>query len=72
MPKMTSEIARSFVERIEALNDQIEAVYAEARSYEGVNNDRPIKDAVDLRKSYRDARDEAEGLIGSYDWEEPQ
>ena len=70
MPKLTSEIALSLVERIEALHEQIAAVYAEARTFDGENNDRVIRDAVDSRKAQREAGDEADALIRSFDWSE--
>lgn len=70
MTKLTSTTAMRLVERIEALNEEIEQVYAEARTYDGQNNDHVIRDAVALRKTQRDVTSEAESLIGSFDWED--
>lgn len=72
MTKMTSAIALQLVEKIEGLYEQIDAVYAEARTYDDINNDNVIRDAVALRKTLRDVTSEAEGLISSFDWGEPQ
>lgn len=68
--RLTSTIALDMVKRIEALHEQIDAIYAEARKYPDINNDNVIRDAVEARRAERNARAEAEGLIGSFDWNE--
>lgn len=71
--KLNSAIALGMIEAVEALNAQIEAVYANVRQYDGLNNDRVIQDAVCARKAQREAAEEAESLIGSFDFvEEPE
>jgi hypothetical protein len=65
--KLTASDAMKLVERIEALQEQIDAVYAEARTYEGINNDSVIHDAVVARRKQREAAELAENLLGSFD-----
>ena len=68
--RLTSKIALDMVLRIEALQRQIEDIYAEARSYEGENNDSVIADAVQARSDQRELASDAEALIGSFDWDD--
>lgn len=72
MERLTSKKALELVLRIEALNRQIAEVYAEARKYEGQNNDSVIRDAVEARADQRERGDDAAGLIGSFDWDEDE
>jgi Lar family restriction alleviation protein len=67
MPKLTSKIAIQLVERIEALNDQIHAVYREAGEYDGTNNINLIREIVDARAAVADSKVVAEGLLESLD-----
>jgi hypothetical protein len=60
------------IHRIEALKEQIASVYAEARTYDGVNNDRVLEDAILAREAQREAAEEALGLIGSFDVEDDE
>jgi uncharacterized protein (UPF0335 family) len=71
MTTMTSQIALTLIERVEALQRQIADVYAEARTYDGINNDRVLQDALAARSAKRDAEEEADALIRSFDFEEP-
>jgi len=68
--KLTSTIALDMVRRIEIKQAEIDAIYAEARSYEGQHNDNVIRDAIEARTRLREAASDAEGLIGSFDWDE--
>ncbi len=70
MAKLTSKIALNMIERIEALKEQTETIYAEAREYDGLNNDRVIQDAVDARAAQREAAEEADAYISSFDADE--
>jgi len=69
-PKLTTTIAIDMVKRIEALQDQIDDIYAEARSYDGTNNDSVIHDAVSARREKRDAQESEDALLGSFDAED--
>lgn len=67
-PKLTTAIATDMVNRIEALQEQIDAVYAEANlKYDGMGNSNVIRDAVKLREELRDAEFRAGGLLASFD-----
>jgi hypothetical protein len=68
--KLTTAIATDMVDRIEFLQDQIHAVYAEANTYDGMNNCNVIRDAVKARaeREYADFR--ASDLLASFDVEE--
>lgn len=68
--KLTSEIALSLVESIEAYQDKIAAVYAEANTYNGNGNSNLIRDAVKARAAAREAEWEAQALLASVDAEE--
>ncbi|MGE3419363.1 MAG: hypothetical protein AB7I42_25175 [Bradyrhizobium sp.] len=68
--KMTSEIALDMVTRIEALNDQISAVYREASDYDGGGNVNLIRDIVKARKAANDEKMIAEALLAAVDEEE--
>lgn len=69
--KLTSEIARCMIAKIEGLQEQIREVFTDAReNYEGRNNDSVLHDALRARNTARDAADEAEGYIGSFDIED--
>lgn len=65
--KLTTAVATELVGRIESLHRQIDEVYAEARTYEGTNNDNVIRDAVKARKESREAYESAKGLLDSFD-----
>jgi len=65
--RLTTAIATEMVGRIESLQRQINEVYAEARSYEGTNNDNVIHDAVKARKDVREAQESAKGLLDIFD-----
>jgi len=68
--QLTGKKALDFVLRIEALNEQIEDVYAEVRSFEGLHNDNVIRDAVEARAAQRSSAEDAQALIGSFDFDE--
>jgi len=71
MKKLTTAIATDMVTRIENLQDQIDAIYADAQcNYSGTNNGALIRDAVKSRKEQRDAEGYAAGLLESLDVEE--
>lgn len=70
MPKMTSEIALGLVKEIEALNEQITAVYRKAGEYDDYNNANVIRDIVEARAAENDAKSEAEGMLKSFDIED--
>lgn len=71
MPKkLTTAVATDMVQRIESLQEQIEAVYREANGYDGMRNSNVIRDAVKHRKEARDAAGDADGLLASFDVEE--
>lgn len=68
--KLTSAIALDMVLRIESKQGEVADIYAEARSYEGQNNDNVIHDAIEARARLREAASDADGLIGSFDWDD--
>lgn len=68
--KLTSAIALEMVKRIEALQDQISAVYREAGDYDGTNNANVIRDIVKARDEQRDAEFIATGMLESLDIED--
>lgn len=72
MPKkLTTAIATDMVERIEKLQEQISAIYADATlNYSGTNNGALIREAVKARGAQREAEFEASGLLGSLDVED--
>lgn len=65
--KLTTALATDMVNRIEALNDQIFAIYREANEYDGMGNSNVIRDAVKARAARREAEFEASGLLASFD-----
>ena len=67
--KLITAIATEMVGRIESLHRQVDEVYAEARSYDGTNNDSVIRDAVQARKDQRAAQESAKSLLDSLDAE---
>ena len=67
--KLTTAIARDMVSRIEALLEQISAIYAEANTYDGMGNSNIIRDAVAARKEQREAEYSVDALLGSFDVE---
>lgn len=72
MPKLTSEIALQLVTRIEALQEQINAVYRLAGDYDGCGNINLIRDIVKARDSANDERMMAEGMLASLDMEDAE
>lgn len=70
MAKLTTQIARGLVNKIEDYQARIAAIYAEARTYDGINNDNVIRDILAARKTEQDAREEASSLLGSFDIDE--
>ncbi len=68
--KLTAAIALEMVKRIEALQDQISAVYREAGDYDGTNNANVIRDIVKARDEQRDAEFIATGMLESLDIED--
>lgn len=69
--KLTTAIATDMANRIEALQDQIDAIYADAtQNYEGMGNGNVIRDAVRARADLRDAETRASGLLESFDIED--
>lgn len=70
--KMTNALARDYVARIEALNDQVDAVHAEIvqNFADGPGGLSVICDVVKARKAMRDAEADAIGLISSFDVED--
>ena len=65
--KLTTATATDMVGRIESLHRQIDEVYAEARGYDGTNNDSVIRDAVKARRDQREAQESAKGLLDGFD-----
>ena len=65
--KLTTAIATDMVDRIERLDDQIDAIYREANGYAGTNNGNVIRDAWKARKELREAEHNASALLGSFD-----
>ena len=68
--KLTTAIATGMVDRIEALQKQIDAVYAEANTYDGTGNSSVIRDAVKARAEQREAEWNAGALLASFDAED--
>jgi hypothetical protein len=67
-PKLTTAIATEMVDRIEALQNQISEIYAEANTqYEGMGNSNVIRDAVKARAEMREAEYSASALLESFD-----
>lgn len=67
MKKLTTAIATDMVDRIEALQNQIGAIYAEANQYDGMGNSNVIRDAVKARNAQRESEFEASALLSSFD-----
>jgi len=65
--KLTTAIATDMVDRIEALQNQITAIYAEANTYDGMGNSNVIRDAVNARAELRDAEFRSADLLASFD-----
>lgn len=72
--KMTSADATAFVQRIELLNERIGDVHAEiVQNYsDGPGALSVITEAVKSRAAARDEQGNADGLLGSFDAEEPE
>jgi hypothetical protein len=68
--RLTTAIATELVDRIEALQRQIDEVYAEANSYDGTGNSSVIRDAVKARAELREAEYNASALLASFDAED--
>lgn len=68
--KLTTAIATDMVNRIEALQKQIDAVYAEANTYDGSGNSSVVRDAWKLRSELREAEYNAAALLASFDVED--
>ncbi len=68
--KLTSEIALEMVKRIEALQEQITKVYADANTYDGAANSHVIRDIVAARSEAADAQYTADALLQSIDCED--
>lgn len=68
--KLTTAIATEMVDRIEALQEQIDAIYREANSYDGQGNSNVIRDAVKARAELADAQFRAGDLLASFDFED--
>ena len=67
--KLTTAMATAMVNRIEALQNQIDEIYAEANTY-GMGNSNAIRDAVKARAELREAEYNASALLASFDVEE--
>lgn len=67
MAKLTTAIATDMVNRIEALQEQINAIFREASDYDGVNNVNEIQSAVKCRKELRDAEYMASAILEGFD-----
>lgn len=66
--KLTTAIATDMVNRIEALQNQIDAIYASANlEYDGMGNSNVIRDAVKARAEVREAEYSAAALLESFD-----
>lgn len=65
--KLTTAIAANMVDRIEALQNQISEVYAEANQYDGMGNSNVIRDAVKARNEQREAEYNVSALLASFD-----
>ena len=70
--KLTTAIATDMVNRIEALQRQIDDIYAEANRFDGTGNSNVIRDAVQARAELRDAEFRSSDLLASFDVEEDQ
>lgn len=69
--KLTTAIATDMVNRIEALQNQIDAIYTEANTnYDGMGNSNVIRDAVKARAELRDAEFRSSDLLASFDIED--
>lgn len=67
MTNLTTEIATKMVDRIEALNDQISAIYREANEYDGNGNANVIRDIWKARQARREAEFTERGMLESFD-----
>ena len=65
--KMTTAIARKYVERIESLNGQIGDVHAEIAQEYSSGDLNVIGDAIEARAKMREAEFSACGLLESFD-----
>lgn len=65
--KMTTAIARKYVERIESLNGQIGDVHAEIAQEYSSGDLNVIRDAIEARAKMRAAEAWADGLLESFD-----
>lgn len=65
--KLTTAIATDMVDRIEALQEKITAIYAEANTFDGMGNSNLIRDAVNARAESRDAAFRCADLLASFD-----
>jgi hypothetical protein len=71
--KLTTAIATDMVERIEALQDQIDAIYTDAQlNYDGTNNGNLIREVIKARAEHRNAEFIAAGLLESLDVEDTE
>ena len=65
--KLTTAIATQMVDRIEALQDQINAIYREADDYNGNRNSALIRDAWKARQVMREEQFNESALLASCD-----
>jgi hypothetical protein len=69
MGRLATAIATNMVDRIEALQDQIDAIYREANDCDGGGNTNVIRDAWNARQTRRQEEDNERALLGSFDAE---
>ena len=70
MKKLTTAIATQMVDRIEALQDQIDLVYREANcEYAGNGNSNVIRDAWKARQAKREEAFNESALLAGFDVE---
>lgn len=69
--KLTTAMATDMVDRIEALQSQIDEIYAEANTY-GMGNSNVLRDAVKARAELREAEYNASALLASFDVEDDE
>ena len=66
--KLTRSIALSMAKRIEVLEEQIAAVYAEANEqYAGMGNSNLLRDVVKAREAERNAAWDTNALLEGFD-----
>lgn len=71
--KMTTEIATKMIERIEALEEEIAQIYADADThYTPTNSGSELRSIIKERRAARDAEFMASGMLAAFDVAEDQ